>query len=122
MHDASILQHIDVHRFDWVVRLNPDVEIIDMAWLQNTLQNARRKVITAKCKPNGLPMTDFTIMKPDVFAKILKMDPMVNNAELDLWDCLRRLKVAIQYLPIPCPKDEQCRVLFPGKVMHRHTH
>lgn len=120
MHDEAVLRDIDVNRFDWVIRLNPDVEILNMGWLRDMLRNSKHKVITAKCMANGLPMTDFTIMKPDIFAKILKLKPTFNNAEIDLWNCLRRLKVDIQYLPIPWPKNHNCRVLFPGVVMHKH--
>ncbi|CAE7596231.1 unnamed protein product [Symbiodinium sp. CCMP2592] len=49
--------------YDWVVRLNPDVLILQDQWLRETMENASVDGIFGECK-GGLIQTDFFAVRP----------------------------------------------------------
>ncbi|CAE6936535.1 unnamed protein product [Symbiodinium sp. CCMP2592] len=51
-------------RYDWVVRLNPDVLIMDDSWLLETMGNSSVDAIFVDC--NGTINTDFFVVRPQV--------------------------------------------------------
>ena len=51
-------------RYDWVVRLNPDVLIMDDNWLLETMGNSSVDAIFVNC--NGKINTDFFVVRPQV--------------------------------------------------------
>ena len=51
-------------RYDWVVRLNPDVLIMDDNWLLETMGNSSVDAIFVDC--NGTMNSDFFVVRPQV--------------------------------------------------------
>lgn len=130
MHDPTVLDDVDVDAYDWIIRLNPDVIIDNFDALKKILSVARTAhVLSSPCYPDIKPwqlwrwnepakkvMTDFTVMRPHVFAHVLNTQPRSGNAEIDMTLCVSTMG-PVAWLP-DSPEDGGCRTRVPGLVHH----
>ena len=120
MHDASIVPV--VKGYDWIVRLNPDVLLLDFKPIYHLMQDPDADAILGSCLQwSKQVMTDFTVLRRHVFTSVLKQPRRNSNAELDMTACLARtLGTGFKRTKWIYYGNGECRTTLKGQVMHQH--
>lgn len=120
---AALYSHDAVNAlkaYTWVMRLNPDTIVYNVRYILGLRQKPYDAII-ATCRNNtkglGVPYrvhTDFALFQP----KILGGRQRDQNAERDFTMMLRHRSLPLLFWNNP---TGQCRINYPGVVVHAHT-
>jgi hypothetical protein len=108
-------------KYDWVVRLNPDVRIhsFDEVYKYMTW---KFDAIVGSCR--GRVMTDFTVFRPRIFDTPLQPFKcpykVVPNAECEMTHLVQNAKKANRLKIAYNTTERQCRTLWKNVVTHHH--
>lgn len=110
---------------DWVVRLNPDVFVLDFSPFYAQI-SYRYEAIVGTCS-GGRVLTDFTVFRAaalDRDAVVMRCPPGIGrlpNAECEMTRALRNATLA-GLVKVVYRTRSTCRMTWKGVVMHIHVH
>lgn len=107
-------------KYDWVIRLNPDVKILDFYPIYKHMTDDYDALV-GDCK--GRIMTDFTVFRP----RILELPPGVvscripqPNAECEMTRILQNTQTSKRVKILYKTPNSICRIRWAGVVVHNH--
>jgi hypothetical protein len=145
VHDERVVPLVKWDSYDWIVRLNPDVRVLNGTWLQGLMMPPQLRAILFTCEPSPgycwrgeknagwvqgrgalnrcrQVMTDFTVLRPALFVEMLKGAPRPDgktslNAEQDMHLWTQHLRLDEAHWIYGNHYDE-CRTQVAGLVWH----
>ena len=109
--------------YDWVIRLNPDVLLMDASWILHNMQNASIDGIFQRCLPLCRINTDFFAVRPKAvdFARVDKSTRL--NAESNAAVAFENILAAGRYTWLPVTEEWNiCRIQGrKSPVVHNHS-
>lgn len=131
MRDPAFVRLIDPALFDWILRLNPDVVIYNIARVENMMHDPNVDAILAACaykdecqQLSGCTKnhvhTDFTVFRAKLF---LNMSLVIGQGHAEAWmrDQLHDVVANHRERWISTHnQDRDCRLRIKGEIMHEH--
>mmetsp|Transcript_21399 Transcript_21399/g.63344 ORF Transcript_21399/g.63344 Transcript_21399/m.63344 type:complete len:423 (-) Transcript_21399:199-1467(-) len=111
--------------FDWVIRLNPDVAVLDFSPFYAHMVSGRYDAVVGTC-PGWRVLTDFTVFRPQAIDRE-RVDwtcpPNIPrpNAECEMTHMLRNASLAGR-VKVVYRTQSTCRITWSGVVLHSHGH
>ena len=117
--------------FDWVIRLNPDVAVLDFSPFYAHMVSGQYDAVVGTCSPGWRVLTDFTVFRPQAIDRERvgwKCPPGIGrlpNAECEMTRILRNASLAGRVKVVyrtQHPRSSTCRITWSGVVLHSHGH